>query len=298
MAARDGDKMRRSRHRKPIARRLGAQLGRTTADDTGYERTRRVGRRCDGRKQPISQSKQRPRRALIDRHQPDDLHFSKLASKHTRAPIRIVLKARNSTDSTNMRTGAEFTITRQPYLTQALFARIRIAGIGVRTVIDGRVTAHNKFKTARSAIIQRPRSTQRPNRPTRGHDRPRHDAKGRGIQPSSPPHKAHTGPSQYDASRSSNGNGPERCDGRRPLSQQQIGCHVKHQATARTQAGTKGHRPRHQWPRWHHMLALGRAHTQIQSLILASFFSPIPDTRIRSSTEAKAPFFVRSSIID
>ena len=46
------------------------------------------------------------------------------------------------------------------------------------------------------------------------------------------------------------------------------------------------------------MLALGRTHTQMQSLILASFFSPIPDTRIRSSTEAKAPFFVRSSIID
>ena len=46
------------------------------------------------------------------------------------------------------------------------------------------------------------------------------------------------------------------------------------------------------------MFALGRTHTQIQSLILASFFSPIPDTRIRSSTEAKAPFFVRSSIID
>ena len=38
------------------------------------------------------------------------------------------------------------------------------------------------------------------------------------------------------------------------------------------------------------MLALGRTHTQMQSLILASFFSPIPDTRIRSSTEAKAPF--------
>ena len=46
------------------------------------------------------------------------------------------------------------------------------------------------------------------------------------------------------------------------------------------------------------MFALGRTHTQMQSLILASFFSPIPDTRIRSSTEAKAPFFVRSSIID
>lgn len=46
------------------------------------------------------------------------------------------------------------------------------------------------------------------------------------------------------------------------------------------------------------MLALGRTHTQMESLILASFFSPIPDTRIRSSTEAKAPFFVRSSIID
>lgn len=46
------------------------------------------------------------------------------------------------------------------------------------------------------------------------------------------------------------------------------------------------------------MLALCRTHTQMQSLILASFFSPIPDTRIRSSTEAKAPFFVRSSIID
>lgn len=56
--------------------------------------------------------------------------------------------------------------------------------------------------------------------------------------------------------------------------------------------------PRHQWPRRHHMLALNGAHTQMQSLILASFFSPIPDTRIRSSTEAKAPFCVRSSIID
>ena len=50
--------------------------------------------------------------------------------------------------------------------------------------------------------------------------------------------------------------------------------------------------------RGHHVLSLGRTHTQMQSLILASFFSPIPDTRIRSSTEAKAPFFVRSSIID
>ena len=159
MAARDGDKMRRARHRKTVARWLGAQLGRTTADDTGYERTRRVGRRRNGRKQPISQPKQRPRRALIDRYQPDDLHFSKLASKHARAPIRIVLKARNSTDSTYMRTGVELAIARQPHLTQTIFALIRIAGIGVRIVIDGRVAVNNKLETARSPIIQRLRST-------------------------------------------------------------------------------------------------------------------------------------------
>ena len=159
MAARDGDKMCRSRYRKPVARRLGAQLGRTTADNTGYERTRRVGRRRDGRKQPISQPKQRPRKALIDRHQPDDLHFSKLASKHARAPIRIVLKARNSTDSTYMRTGVELAIARQPHLTQTIFALIRIAGIGVRIFIDGRVAVHNKLETARSPIIQCLRST-------------------------------------------------------------------------------------------------------------------------------------------
>ena len=92
MAARDGDKMRRSRHRKPVARRLGAQLGRTTADDTGYERTRRVGRSRDGRKQPISQPKQRSRRALIGRHNPNDFNLAHLASEHARSSIRIVLK--------------------------------------------------------------------------------------------------------------------------------------------------------------------------------------------------------------
>ena len=197
-----------------------------------------------------------------------------------------------------MRTDVELAITRQPQLTQTLFACIRIAGIGVCTVTDGRVAVHNKLETARSPIIQCARSTQRPDRPTRGHDRPRQEAKARGIKPSSPPHKAHTGPSQYDAGRSRNGNGHKRRDGRCPLSQQQIGRHVKYQATAHTQAGTKRHRPRHQWSWWHHLLAIGRTHTQMQSLILASFFSPIPDTRIRSSTEAKAPFFVRSSIID
>ncbi len=82
MAARYGDKMRSSRHRKPFARRLGAQLSRTTADNTGYERTRRVGRRRDRRKQPISQSKQRLRRALIDRHNPNGFNLARLASKH------------------------------------------------------------------------------------------------------------------------------------------------------------------------------------------------------------------------
>ena len=92
MATRNGDEMRRSRHRKPITRRLGAQLGRTTADDTGYERPRRVGRRHDGRKQPISQPKQRPRRALIDRHNPNGFNLAHFASEHARAPIRIVLK--------------------------------------------------------------------------------------------------------------------------------------------------------------------------------------------------------------
>lgn len=127
-----------------------------------------------------------------------------------------------------MRTGAKLTITRQPYLTQTLFARIRITGIGVRTVIDGRVAVHNKLETARSPIIQRPRSAQRPYRPTRGHYRSRHEAEGRGIQPSPPPHKAHTGPSQYDAPCCRNGNGHKQFDGRRPLSQQRIGRHVKH----------------------------------------------------------------------
>ncbi|GAA6334282.1 hypothetical protein I0600191H4_12540 [Collinsella sp. i06-0019-1H4] len=56
-----------------------------------------------------------------------------------------------------MRTDAELTIARQPYLTQMLFARKRIAGIGVHTVIDGRIAVHNKLKTARSPIIQCPR---------------------------------------------------------------------------------------------------------------------------------------------
>ena len=92
MAARDGDKMRRSRQRKPVARRLDAQLGRTAADDTGYERTRRIGRRRDGRKQPISQSKQRPRRVFIDRHNPNGFNLAHLASEYARSSIRIVLK--------------------------------------------------------------------------------------------------------------------------------------------------------------------------------------------------------------
>ena len=92
MAARDGDKMCRTRHRKPVARLLGAQLGRTTADDTGYERTRRVGRRRNGRKQLISQPKQRPRRALIDRQNPNGFNLAHLASERSRSSIRIVLK--------------------------------------------------------------------------------------------------------------------------------------------------------------------------------------------------------------
>ena len=112
MAARDGDKMCRSRHRKPVARRLGAQLGRTTADDTGYERTRRVGRRRDGRKQPISQPKQRPRRTLIDRHNPNGFNLTHLASEHARSSICIVLKTRNATDNTHVRPDLELTITR------------------------------------------------------------------------------------------------------------------------------------------------------------------------------------------
>lgn len=112
MAARDGDKMRRSRHRKPVARRLGAQLGRTTAGDTGYERTRRVGRSRDGRKQPISQPKQRPRRALIDRHNPNGLNLAHLASEHARSSIRIVLKTRNATDNTHVRPDLELTVKR------------------------------------------------------------------------------------------------------------------------------------------------------------------------------------------
>ena len=84
--------MRRSRHRKPVARRLGAQLGRTTAGDTGYECTRRVGRRRDGRKQPISHPKKRPRRVLIDRQNPNGFNLAHLTSEHARSSIRIVLK--------------------------------------------------------------------------------------------------------------------------------------------------------------------------------------------------------------
>ena len=39
MAARDGDEMRRACYRKPITRRLGAQLGRAPADNAGNELT-------------------------------------------------------------------------------------------------------------------------------------------------------------------------------------------------------------------------------------------------------------------
>ena len=159
MAARDGDKMRRSRHRKPVARRLGAQLGRTTADNTGYERTRRVGRRRDGRKQPISQPKQRPWRAIVDRNQPNDFNLTKLAPKHARAPIRIILKARNSTDSTNMRASAEFTITRQPHLTQAPAVHACFAGVGIRPIVYGRITLHDKLETACRSTVERLRGT-------------------------------------------------------------------------------------------------------------------------------------------
>ncbi len=159
MAARDGDKMRRSRHRKPVARRLGAQLGRTTADDTGYERTRRVGRRRDGRKQPISQPKQRPRRALIDRHNPNGFNLAHLASEHARAPIRIVLKARNAADNTHMRPGTKLTVARQANLTQAPAVHACFAGVGIRPIVYGRITLHDKLETACRSTVERLRGT-------------------------------------------------------------------------------------------------------------------------------------------
>lgn len=141
-----------------------------------------------------------------------------------------------------MRTGVELAIIRQPHLTQTLFARIHIAGIGVRTVTDGTGRRAQQTRDCSQPDYPVPSKHAAPRSPTRGHDRPRHEAKGRGIKPSSPPSKANTGPSQYDASRSRNGNGHKQCDGCRPLSQQQIGRRVKYQATAHTQAGTKRHR--------------------------------------------------------
>ncbi len=59
----------------------------------------------------------------------------------------------------------------------------------------------------------------------------------------------------------------------------------------------KGDRPRNQWARRHHMLALGRTHTQMQSLIWQ-----VSSRRSRYTHQivnrGKAPFCVRSSIID
>ena len=82
MAARDGDEMCGARYRKPIARRLGTQLGRASADNAGNERARWIGRGRDNGKELVSKSRQRAWRALVDRYQPDDFNLSKLAPKH------------------------------------------------------------------------------------------------------------------------------------------------------------------------------------------------------------------------
>ena len=82
MAARDGDKMCGARYRKQIARRLGTQLGGASADNAGNERARRIGLGRNNGKELVSQPGQRPRKAFVNRYQPDDLNFSKLAPKH------------------------------------------------------------------------------------------------------------------------------------------------------------------------------------------------------------------------
>ena len=82
MTARNGDKMCGARYRKPIARRKGTQLGRASADNAGNERARWIGRGRDKGKELVSKPKQRPRRTLVDRYQPDDFNLSKLAPKH------------------------------------------------------------------------------------------------------------------------------------------------------------------------------------------------------------------------
>ena len=82
MAARDGDEMCGARYRKPIARRLGAQLGRASTDNAGNERARWIGLGRDNGKELVPKPSQRPRRTLVDRYQPDDVNLSKLAPKH------------------------------------------------------------------------------------------------------------------------------------------------------------------------------------------------------------------------
>ena len=112
MTSRNSNEMRRSRHRKPFARRLSAQLGRTSADNAGNERARRIGRGSNGGKKLISQPKQRPWRAPIDRHNPDSLNLAQLTPKHARTPIRIILEARNAADDTHARPSTELAIAR------------------------------------------------------------------------------------------------------------------------------------------------------------------------------------------
>ena len=82
MAARDGDERCGARYRKPIARRLGAQLGRASTDNAGNELARWIGRGRDNGKELVSKPRQRAWRALVDRYQPDDFNLSKLAPKH------------------------------------------------------------------------------------------------------------------------------------------------------------------------------------------------------------------------
>ena len=82
VTSRDSDEMRRSRHRKPIARRLSAQLGRAATDNAGYKGARRVSRRGYYRKQRVSQARQWPGMAIFDRYDPNGLDLTQLTAKH------------------------------------------------------------------------------------------------------------------------------------------------------------------------------------------------------------------------
>ena len=86
----------------------------------------------------------------------------------------------------------------------------RVAGIGKRIIVYGRIALHHKLKAARRPAVECLRGVQRTRRPPRRYDRARQQTDGRGVEPPSPRDKTRATSSGRNAQHQRNGDSPQQ----------------------------------------------------------------------------------------